>query len=962
MNRIRLSMWLVFFACSGIAQEPRFIQHDIGDENAGLAIHTIIQDNQCMIWLGTARGLARYDGNAWHPVQLGHPDSAYQVSALFEDASQRIWIGTSSGKIFYLDRFRKMHPFDVDEGCPQKSISAIVQDPQGNIWFSTYGEGAYVYTGSRLFNFDSEDGLSGEDIYTMICTPDGEVWLGTDDGITICTFEKETKRIRQLGLKDGLPDQIITALKADQKGNVWIGTFEFGVVFFDASTRRISRPFETNQMDKITSFAIFDEHEIWIGTNAQGVWRHSIEDAFAKQLVGLQNFKQGQVSGLLSDVEGNIWIVMLEGVLISGFRPFESLTVDVPEIQTIYTDQKDQLWIGTKSGLFRVQENPTEQSKPIRVLSHIPLNITDMLEDRFHHLWIGTIDKGLYVFDPVTSNVKHLGSIIEKGGFTIMSMAATSREIWVTTLEGVVSYPADQDIFKESSPEFQLLSDPWQSNLHFVFQVYVDSRDRAWFATDGKGVFCIDGDQVTQHVGNDSFEIKTVYSVCEDHKGHLWFNTADQGLVEFDGMTYKPLGVKEGLGNLNMASINTCSTGDILITHGKGIDIMEPARRHFMYYNEEIGIEDLAPGLNASAVNSKGHVYTSGQNKIFKYYSPKNKLSIHPRTQLTAVSVFDKEVDFSTENHFSHGQNYISFSYVGLWYTSPSSVKYLYKLDGYDLQWKESKDNTASYSNLAPGDYTFSVKASENNFFLDEPIASYSFSIAKPFWRKFWFIGLMTFFSIAALYWLIKSRERRSGRQALLKKDMIESQLSALKAQINPHFLFNSFNTLITIIDENPMKPEVGVEYVEKLSDFYRSILQYREQEYISLEEEWELVQNFTYLLEKRYGNNLRLHMDPPQKEGFILPMTLQMLVENAVKHNIISEKYPLDLFITCDEDGYVTVKNSLQPKSKPEPSTQFGLQSIIRRYQLLSDRKVIIEKNDSSFIVRIPIIKKSNT
>ncbi len=715
-------------------------------------------------------------------------------------------------------------------------------------------------------------------------------------------------------------------------------------------------------MDKITSFAIFDEHEIWIGTHAQGVWRHSPDDGFARQLVGLHNFKQGQVSGLLSDVEGNIWIVMLEGVLISGFRPFESLTVNVPEIQTIYTDSKDQLWIGTQSGLFRVEEYPTEQSKPIRVLSHIPLNITDILEDRFHHLWIGTIDKGLYVYDPVTSKVKHLGSIIEKGGFTIMSMAATSKVIWVTTLEGVVSYPADQDIFKESNPEFQLLSDPWQSNLHFVFQVYVDSRDRAWFATDGNGVFSIDGDQVVQHSGDDSLEIKTVYSVCEDHNGHIWFNTSNQGLIEFDGMTYKPLGVKEGLGNLTMASINTCSTGDIIITHGKGIDLMEPARRHFMYYNAEIGIEDMTPGLNASAVNSKGHVYTSGQNKIFKYHSPNNKLSIHPRTQLTAVSVFDKEIDFTTVNHFLYGQNYISFSYVGLWYTSPSAVKYLYKLDGYDLQWKESKDNAATYSNLAPGDYTFSVKASENNFFLDEPIASYSFSIAKPFWREYWFIGLMTLFSVAALYWLVKSRERRSGRQALLKKDMIESQLSALKAQINPHFLFNSFNTLITIIDENPMKPEVGVEYVEKLSDFYRSILQYREQEYISLEEEWELVQNFTYLLEKRYGNNLRLHMDPPRKEAFILPLTLQMLVENAVKHNIISEKYPLDLFITCDPDGYVTVKNSLQPKSKPEPSTQFGLQSIIRRYQLLSDKKVIIEQNDTSFIVRIPIIKKSNT
>ncbi|MBK9103410.1 MAG: histidine kinase [Saprospiraceae bacterium] len=191
---------------------------------------------------------------------------------------------------------------------------------------------------------------------------------------------------------------------------------------------------------------------------------------------------------------------------------------------------------------------------------------------------------------------------------------------------------------------------------------------------------------------------------------------------------------------------------------------------------------------------------------------------------------------------------------------------------------------------------------------------------------------------------------------------MIESQLAALKAQINPHFLFNSFNTLITIIDENAMQPEVAIEYVEKLSDFYRSILQYREQESISLEEEWELVQSFVYLLEKRYGTNLTLHIDTPPKDGFIMPMTLQMLVENAVKHNIISEKYPLDLYITVDADDYVTVRNTLQPKSKAEPSTQFGLDSIIRRYQLLSERKVIIEKTSDAFIVRIPIIKKSGT
>ena len=251
------------------------------------------------------------------------------------------------------------------------------------------------------------------------------------------------------------------------------------------------------------------------------------------------------------------------------------------------------------------------------------------------------------------------------------------------------------------------------------------------------------------------------------------------------------------------------------------------------------------------------------------------------------------------------------------------------------------------------------VKASENKFFLDEPTSSYTFTIAKPFWREFWFIGLLTACSLAGLVWLVKARERRSERQALHKKDIIESQLAALKAQINPHFLFNSFNTLITIIDENPMHPQVAIEYVEKLSDFFRNILQYREQEAIPLEEEWELVNNYVYLLQKRYGQNLRLHMDPPSGESYIMPLTLQMLVENAVKHNVISEKYPLEIFVTMDPDGYITVKNNLQVKSKPEASTQFGLDSIVRRYQLLSAREVVVKKTADMFIVRIPVIKK---
>ncbi len=960
MIRLLTCVLSSFFLLTLRAQEPNFMQHDLGDFITGGTINAIVQDHQCMIWLGTDKGLARYDGTDTHQVLINDSIANFSVSALFEDQDLRIWIGTTTGRIFLMDEARQIQEFETEEGSPRMPVTAIHQDTKGYMWFATYGEGVYVYANNRLFNFNEEDGISGEDVYAMDCTTDGAMWLGTDNGISICTFNEEKKMIKTLGLDDGLPDQIVTSLKADDEGNMWIGTFEFGVVFYDHLTQKIDRLFDVNGLDEVTAMTIFDGHELWIGSRSSGVWRYTPDMPFAEQLSSLSQPKPGKVTGMLTDVEGSIWVCMEGGRLISGFRPFESIHLDIPEIQAIFCDSRENVWIGTKGGLFRLEESPDSPSKAIRILPHLALNITNMIEDNFGHLWIGTLDNGLYVLDPSSGEVKLVGSMIGNGGNTIMSMAISKEKIWIATLEGVATYPANIDIYKNGARKFSLLNDPWQSNLHFVFQVFVDRQDRIWFASDGNGVFRIEGDQAIHFTGDSLVRLRTVYSICEDLRGVFWLNTPDQGLIEFDGEHYIPLGLNDGLGSLNIAGINTVRSGDILITSESGMTILEPQRRHVMNYNEEIGVRAFEPGLNANSTSGNGHIYSCGRNEVYKYYSPTHKLSIHPRTQITSVIVFDKRVDFSNQHHFSYSQNYFSFNYVGLWYTSPAIVKYLYKLDGYDRQWKESKDNVASYSNLTPGNYTFSVKASENNSFLDEPIATYSFSIAKPIWQEIWFIGLIILAGIAGFYWLLRSREQKSARQALLRKDMIESQLTALKAQINPHFLFNSFNTLITIIDENPMKPELAVKYVEKLSDFYRSILQYREHETITLEEEWELVNNYVYLLKERYGDNLRLHMDGPLKDSFILPLTLQMLVENAVKHNVITTQYPLDLFITIEDGEYVTVRNTLKPKTKPETSTQFGLHTIASRYQLLCDKQVIVKKNHNTFLVKIPIIKKS--
>ena len=173
----------------------------------------------------------------------------------------------------------------------------------------------------------------------MASTPSGEIWLGTDDGINICTFRNEQKQIRQLGLAEGLPDQIITALKTDQKGNVWIGTFENGVVFYDASLRKIVTPFESPPLDEVTAIEIFDDTELWIGTRKSGLWRYHPDTKFVRRIVQITDMKPGEISDLVADVEGNIWVSTIEGILLSAFRPFESLAIEIGEVQTIFCDR-----------------------------------------------------------------------------------------------------------------------------------------------------------------------------------------------------------------------------------------------------------------------------------------------------------------------------------------------------------------------------------------------------------------------------------------------------------------------------------------------------------------------------------------------------------------------------------------------------------------------------------------------
>lgn len=187
------------------------------------------------------------------------------------------------------------------------------------------------------------------------------------------------------------------------------------------------------------------------------------------------------------------------------------------------------------------------------------------------------------------------------------------------------------------------------------------------------------------------------------------------------------------------------------------------------------------------------------------------------------------------------------------------------------------------------------------------------------------------------------------------KRESIEFQLATLKSQVNPHFLFNSLNTLSSLIFQNQ---EQAAQFVQRLSKVYRYVLENREREVVVLSEEIRFLEDYITLLTIRFGGSLIFDIDLPRKfrSRFIAPMTIQMLVENAIKHNIKSKRKPLTIYIRI-EGQKVEVSNNLQLKKRIGYSSGIGLKNVISRYKFLTDEKVEILHNEQQFSVRLPLL-----
>jgi hypothetical protein len=396
------------------------------------------------------------------------------------------------------------------------------------------------------------------------------------------------------------------------------------------------------------------------------------------------------------------------------------------------------------------------------------------------------------------------------------------------------------------------------------------------------------------------------------------------------------------------------SKGNLLLSHPDGLEIFNIRKESFTFYGAESGFENIRPQINAYCKTPKDAILIGATEKIIQYYPADARYSQSPQLVMNDVLVYFKSIGITDQVKLAYNENHITFDYAGLWYINPEAINYQYRLKGYNKGWIKTRDHTITFPDLQPGTYTLRVRTSINDDYRYSPELTFSFTILKPFWKTIWFIAAVLLASGLLVYYFVRLRIKVIRFEQGKEKQKLSVQLALLKNQLNPHFLFNSFNTLINIIDKDKL---MAIEYTEKLSDFYREILMLQDKEMVTVAEEINLLQNYIYLQQKRFGNNLRLQLnitDTHLRAG-IPPLTLQLLIENALKHNSITEDKPLAITIESAQ-SFLVVSNNINLQETTAKSAGIGLKNIQQRIYLLTGREVKIIQTESEFNVIIPL------
>ncbi len=778
MKQLLRAILLLFVSSTpALGQVPFFQEYSLVRKNESIQVNNILQDSKGFMWFGTTKGLFTFDGkNQKHFTR--HDGLAHDVvTALAEDSIGRIWIGFETGNIGFIQNGH-FEIFEPEEGTATKPISDILFDHKGNLWFSTLNDGLYYYTANRLYRVDDAEGLPDLYIYDLAEDENGRIWVGTDGGAAVCTLTEKKISIDVINYADGLPDNIIKKVVPRNKDMMILGTEDAGVLVYNITSGKYE-PLAQQPWGygPISDFQLKGD-KLWIACPEKGLLVYDIQNKKTQLYASREIESLEDILHLAKDFEGNVWIGTKSGLLRTAGDGLQFLEHQVQggntKVLAVTVDREDNIWYSTSEGLFRKKPGDTDLKHPLRNTPYQKYTVISLYTDVKGYVWAGLYGEGVLRIEPLTGKIKHLSKELRNGN--VLNITGDKSTVWLGTLGGISKITLAEneslDVTNYSRSD-GLVSD-------FIYQVHLE-ENRVWLATDGKGVAMMNRDGF--HHYSDGLPGGVIYGMTQDSDGKLWVNVQGHGLYVFDGRKFFPCDTTLVLRDNNIHSLATDRAGNIIVLNDAGIDIIDTHENKVVYLGEEFGIQDRIGNLNAVGRDSRHDLFFGTTNGIIKYTADQSFLDNKPKPQLTAVSLFGVPHDIANAPTLNYDQNNITFDYVGVWYLNPNELFYAYRLDNYDHDWIKTRDRSATYSRLPPGDYTFRLKATGSQDLTQAEETTVSFSIKPPIWQTVPFYICAALMLAGLVFYIIKSREKKLKRYNELLEEKVQMRTREIQLQ-----------------------------------------------------------------------------------------------------------------------------------------------------------------------------------
>lgn len=869
-----------------------------------------------------------------------------QIYALFQDNNGYLWSGGYGGLSRYDGKEFKM--FNPKQGLSNNWVTCINEDKNAKLWIGTI-DGLTTYDGNSFKTFYTKDNLCSDYINNIFNDKKGKIWIATTNGINY--------------VEDGLLKKLEASQKCDvncvyidSEESIWAGTKK-GLMKYSRNGKLLSfwNNMDDNEFKSVNVITQDNLGKMWVGTD-NGLLTMNKDFSQKKMFTNLTNSQNTMVTSLMIDNKKNIWIgtttglIKYNGVEFSSIKLNDELTSN--KISALFLDYEENIWVGSFNGLYKLRADPVVNYGIKNGLTH-PF-FYQVTGDSLGNQWFCSEGGGIYFYD----------GLIFKNYSTKDGLASNNVNTCVALNDGSMLFGTDvgYSIFKNR--KFKNITNKDGFKLLSVTNFFKDSKDRIWAgSTNGLAYLTITPDKKTEYTYFSlptNIKDYNVWSFAEDSIGNIWIGSYLAGLYKYDGKTIKEINcntdkkttrkqqsvlditIKDGkyffgatLGGILFIDIKTEVKKIISTENGLNSDLCYSLlltkngktlwagtnqgvnKINIDYYLKTDKVELVsfgkAEGFKGVECNShglyednKGNVWIGTVNGLSKF-SPSNYSPnlIASKLNLTNIKLFYNDTLLANNAELPYNFNNISFNFKGMCFTNSSKVKYICKLEGFDKIWSpETNDNFKTYSNLPPGKYIFKVRSCNNEKIWNKDLIAYSFKILSPWYKSWWFILSLIAFTITIILVVFRIRlnqEKRTQKKELsIQIEFSKNELKALRAQINPHFIFNSLNSIQHFIIDNDN--EEAMRYLNKFAKLFRMILNNSEKSTVTIREEINMLTIYLELESMRFQNKFEYIFIIDEKIDLdyeeMPAMLMQPYVENAILHGLTPKKEKGNLII----------------------------------------------------------------